>query len=142
MIDVTIESGPAPDPTLDTSWMAEAECKGMTSLFFTERGEDTANAKAVCMGCEVRIECLDYALAIGEKVGVWGGTSERERRTIRRQRSGRRLRPVTPIVHGTEWGYRRCVEETEGGACLPCRQGHAAAKRLREDRNRAEGGAA
>jgi WhiB family redox-sensing transcriptional regulator len=41
----------------------------------------------VCRGCEVRQQCLDYALANGEKFGIWGGLSERERRRLRRQRA-------------------------------------------------------
>jgi WhiB family redox-sensing transcriptional regulator len=41
----------------------------------------------VCRGCEVREQCLEYALINGEKFGIWGGLSERERRRIRRQRT-------------------------------------------------------
>jgi WhiB family redox-sensing transcriptional regulator len=40
----------------------------------------------VCHGCDVRISCLEHALASREKVGVWGGTTERERRRLIRQR--------------------------------------------------------
>ena len=60
-------------------------------LFFPERGASTREAKAVCRGCEVRGECLEYALAHGEKFGIWGGLSERERRRVRRQRALERL---------------------------------------------------
>jgi WhiB family redox-sensing transcriptional regulator len=56
-------------------------------LFFPERGASTREAKAVCRGCEVRDECLEYALDQGEKFGIWGGLSERERRRVRRQRA-------------------------------------------------------
>jgi WhiB family redox-sensing transcriptional regulator len=56
-------------------------------LFFPERGASTKEAKAVCQGCVVREDCLEYALANGEKFGIWGGLSERERRRIRRQRA-------------------------------------------------------
>ena len=38
-------------------------------------------------GCVVREDCLEYALQNGEKFGIWGGMSERERRRIRRQRA-------------------------------------------------------
>ena len=41
----------------------------------------------MCRGCEVRVDCLEYALAHGEKFGIWGGLSERERRRVRRQRA-------------------------------------------------------
>lgn len=71
-------------------WQAAAACRGTDpDLFFTERGEKTSDAKAVCGGCPVREECLDYALDNVEKFGVWGGLSERERRRVRRDR-GRR----------------------------------------------------
>jgi len=51
------------------------------------RGASTREAKEVCRGCVVREDCLEYALANGEKFGIWGGMSERERRRIRRQRA-------------------------------------------------------
>ncbi len=41
----------------------------------------------MCRGCVVREDCLEYALANGEKFGIWGGLSERERRRIRRMRT-------------------------------------------------------
>jgi WhiB family redox-sensing transcriptional regulator len=41
----------------------------------------------VCRGCVVRNECLEYALVNGEKFGIWGGLSERERRRLRRARA-------------------------------------------------------
>lgn len=51
--------------------------------FFPERGCSTAEAKRICMACPVRTECLDYALEHGERFGVWGGLSERERRKLK-----------------------------------------------------------
>ena len=77
----------------DRSWQAQANCLGVDpDLFFPERGASTREAKAVCRGCVVREDCLEYALLNGEKFGIWGGLSERERRRIRRQRAlgGRR----------------------------------------------------
>jgi WhiB family transcriptional regulator, redox-sensing transcriptional regulator len=72
----------------DTSWQMQANCLGVDpDLFFPERGASTKEAKAVCRGCVVREHCLEYALANGEKFGIWGGLSERERRRIRRQRA-------------------------------------------------------
>jgi len=69
-------------------WQEEANCLGVDpDLFFPERGASTREAKAVCRSCEVRAECLEYALAHGEKFGIWGGLSERERRRVRRQRA-------------------------------------------------------
>ncbi len=76
---------------IDTSWQAYANCLGVDpDLFFPERGASTREAKEVCRGCVVKDDCLEYALASGEKFGIWGGMSERERRRIRRQRAQER----------------------------------------------------
>ncbi len=72
----------------DRSWQGQANCLGVDpDLFFPERGASTREAKGVCRGCVVREECLEYALVNGEKFGIWGGMSERERRRIRRARA-------------------------------------------------------
>ena len=76
------------DEDLAQRWQERANCLGVDpDLFFPERGASTREAKAVCRGCEVRVDCLEYALAHGEKFGIWGGLSERERRRVRRQRA-------------------------------------------------------
>lgn len=70
-------------------WMNDALCRRRrldVDTFFPGRGEPNAEIKAVCAACPVRTQCLDYALARGEKFGIWGGLSERQRRTVRRQR--------------------------------------------------------
>lgn len=73
---------------LDTSWKEYANCLGVDpDLFFPTRGQSTREAKAVCRGCVVVDDCLEFALVNGEKFGIWGGLSERERRRIRRQRA-------------------------------------------------------
>jgi WhiB family redox-sensing transcriptional regulator len=75
-------------PGEDQSWQARANCAGVDpELFFPQRGASTREAKAVCGGCVVREDCLEYALANGEKFGIWGGLSERERRRVRRRRA-------------------------------------------------------
>lgn len=63
-------------------WWTDAACRGMgPALFFPEgRGSSPAAAKAVCAGCVAREPCRE---AGGGEAGVWGGTSERERRAIR-----------------------------------------------------------
>ena len=72
----------------DRRWQERANCLGVDpDLFFPERGASTKEAKSVCGGCEVKMECLEYALRHGEKFGIWGGMSERERRRLRRQRA-------------------------------------------------------
>lgn len=68
------------------NWHSHGSCRGMDpDLFFPLRGEPTRDAKAVCTGCPVRSECLEAALAQRERYGIWGGVSERERRTLRRR---------------------------------------------------------
>ena len=52
--------------------------------FFPEKGGSTREAKRVCRSCEVRAECLEYALENDERFGIWGGMSERERRRLKR----------------------------------------------------------
>lgn len=73
---------------VDADWVDSANCIGVDpDLFFPERGASTKESKEVCRGCIVREDCLEFALVSGEKFGIWGGLSERERRRIRRQRS-------------------------------------------------------
>ena len=68
-------------------WQDLGNCLGVDpELFFPGRGASTKEAKEVCAGCIVKVDCLEYALSNGEKFGIWGGASERERRRIRRQR--------------------------------------------------------
>ena len=70
------------------SWQERALCAQTDpEAFFPEKGGSTREAKRVCLSCDVRSECLEYALANGEKFGIWGGLSERERRRLRRQRA-------------------------------------------------------
>ena len=76
------------DGKQDQGWQIQANCMGVDpDLFFPERGASTKEAKEVCRGCVVQNDCLEYALAIGEKFGIWGGMSERERRRLRRARA-------------------------------------------------------
>src|SRR3954451_20922537 len=72
----------------DRGWQLQANCLCVDpDLFFPERGASTREAKEVCRGCVVRDDCLEYALANGEKFGIWGGMSEREPRRLPRQRA-------------------------------------------------------
>lgn len=68
----------------DLSWMNEAACRNEPpDIFFPERGETLAPARAICANCPSFDPC--YERGLREKFGVWAGTSERERRRIRRQ---------------------------------------------------------
>ena len=79
---------------VELSWQERALCAQTDpEAFFPEKGGSTREAKRVCLSCDVRQECLEYALAHDERFGIWGGLSERERRRLRRQRAqdGRRI---------------------------------------------------
>jgi len=66
-------------------WATDALCAQTDpDAFYPEMGASVRQAKAVCAACPVRAECLDWALTNGERFGVWGGRSERERRAITR----------------------------------------------------------
>ncbi|MCL2802854.1 MAG: WhiB family transcriptional regulator [Micrococcales bacterium] len=69
-------------------WQQRALCAQTDpEAFFPEKGGSTREAKKVCAGCDVAVECLDYALANDERFGIWGGYSERERRRLKQRRS-------------------------------------------------------
>lgn len=81
----------------EQDWRAEARCLGCDpDLFFPlgNTGKPLAQAEAakgLCLGCPVRQLCLQYALETNQVTGVWGGTTEEERRSLRRKwlRAGR-----------------------------------------------------
>ena len=67
-------------------WQERALCAQTDpEAFFPEKGGSTREAKKVCTRCEVRGECLEYALANDERFGIWGGLSERERRKLKKR---------------------------------------------------------
>ena len=71
----------------EEAWRLNALCAETDpEAFFPEKGGSTREAKRVCSGCEVRVECLEFALASDERFGIWGGLSERERRRLRLMR--------------------------------------------------------
>jgi len=71
----------------EEAWRLNALCAETDpEAFFPEKGGSTREAKRVCSGCEVRAECLEFALANDERFGIWGGLSERERRRLRLMR--------------------------------------------------------
>jgi WhiB family redox-sensing transcriptional regulator len=78
--------GFAEDEGEEPGWQERALCAQTDpEAFFPEKGGSTREAKRVCGGCEVRAECLGYALEHDERFGIWGGLSERERRRLKRQ---------------------------------------------------------
>ena len=74
-----------PDEPDENDWQERALCAQTDpEAFFPEKGGSTREAKRICSGCDVRAECLEYALTHDERFGIWGGLSERERRRLRR----------------------------------------------------------
>ena len=61
-------------------------------LPIVEAIEQIATAKQVCAECDARVECLEYAISTNQDSGIWGGTSEEERRQMRRARQARQRR--------------------------------------------------
>ena len=72
-------------PVFLEAWRDDALCAETDpEAFFPEKGGSTRAAKRVCSACTVSADCLEYALAHDERFGIWGGTSEHERRRLRR----------------------------------------------------------
>jgi len=68
------------------AWQDKALCAQTDpEAFFPEKGGSTREAKRICVSCEVKQECLEYALMQDERFGIWGGLSERERRRLKRK---------------------------------------------------------
>lgn len=68
------------------AWQTDALCAQTDpEAFFPEKGGSTRDAKKICTSCDVRSQCLDYALQNDERFGIWGGLSERERRKLKRR---------------------------------------------------------
>lgn len=78
------------------AWMLQAACRGMTAVMYPGQGADVRPALAICSGCPVREPCLKYALDNVERFGIFGGTTEKERRRLRRAR--RNTRPPRPTI--------------------------------------------
>ena len=78
--------GFAEESSGELAWQERALCAQTDpEAFFPEKGGSTREAKRVCLGCEVRTECLEYALMNDERFGIWGGLSERERRRMKKR---------------------------------------------------------
>ena len=72
--------------TEELAWQERALCAQTDpEAFFPEKGGSTREAKKVCLSCDVRVECLEYALQCDERFGIWGGLSERERRRLKKR---------------------------------------------------------
>ena len=78
-----------PLDNLPGDWRFDAACSPLTAeWFFPVKGARShPAAKATCAGCPVRLPCAQYALEHGERWGVWGGTTGRDRRVLRHRGS-------------------------------------------------------
>jgi len=89
LLSLTIESD---------EWRRVAACRDTDPDLFFPVGttgpaiEQISTAKAVCSQCEAQVDCLDFAIATNQDSGIWGGTSEEERRLLRKQRAARQRR--------------------------------------------------
>jgi WhiB family redox-sensing transcriptional regulator len=84
------------------NWDEEASCRSVDpEVFFPDRqGDHATMAKAICRGCPVRMQCLEFALDARLDHGVWGGMTEYERRSLRRSRQRRaRRQAVSAELH-------------------------------------------
>jgi WhiB family redox-sensing transcriptional regulator len=73
--------------TTAQTWRDRAACRGIDpEVFHPATDEEAEAAKDICGQCPVQRPCLEHALSVREKEGVWGGCTERERRRIIRQR--------------------------------------------------------
>ncbi|MHB1504145.1 MAG: WhiB family transcriptional regulator [Acidimicrobiales bacterium] len=81
---------------MDTEWMSKGKCKDMDpAVFFPNDGVGVQVAQRICADCPVKAPCLEYALTNRVDHGVWGGTSERERRRLLRKRRAVRTQAYT-----------------------------------------------
>jgi len=96
------------------------------ALWFPAKGESNTAAKKICHRCDIEAACLADALADPELEGVWGGTTFRERQTMRALAGP----SVRPIKHGTEGGAKTHRRRGET-ACPACRAAEAVARERR-----------
>lgn len=77
-------------------WQDDAACREIAvELFFPPAEQESEVAKSVCAECTVRQPCLEFALAEGERFGIWGGLTSQERRSVAAKRRKARLAGAT-----------------------------------------------
>ena len=82
-------------------WRQKASCRAVDPDLFFPIGttgvalDQIEQAKAVCRSCEAQAPCLEFALSTNQESGVWGGTSEEERRKLRKQWTAAQRRNAT-----------------------------------------------
>lgn len=83
------------DVTEAEEWQDRALCKETDpESFFPDKGGTTREAKQTCMACEVKADCLQYALENDIRWGIWGGVAERDRRKLKKANAARQAAAV------------------------------------------------
>lgn len=101
-------------------WRQSAACKDMpTELFFPANGVNPRKALAACMTCPVRLPCLEWAVEMRERQGVFGGTTEKRRRPL-----------IRALEAGTPLDQQRLPRADYGCGCDDCRERGEAVLRL------------
>src|SRR6201990_1141844 len=97
----------SPEDEDELGWQDQALCAQTDpEAFFPEKGGSTREAKRVCRSCEVRAECLEYALQHSIRDGIWGGMSERDRRRPAAPPPTQRQPETPPSPHrGVTWSH-------------------------------------
>src|ERR1700712_234968 len=104
------------DESDQLNWQADSLCAQTDpEAFFPEKGGSTREAKRICSSCEVRSDCLEYALQNDERFGIWGGLSERERRKLRKP-AGARTAHDAGTAAAPEGSAAVCVSGCAAGA--------------------------
>jgi WhiB family redox-sensing transcriptional regulator len=97
-VTVSERLGASPSTAAGTAWRVDASCRFADPDLFFPAGstgdaiDETEAAKAVCRACRVQGICLQFAIETNQEHGIWGGTTQDERRRLRRQRLARRRR--------------------------------------------------
>lgn len=108
---------------MTSDWQAQGRCRETDpEIFFPEAGVPQLEALRICRGCEVRTQCLDYALEHGER-GVWGGTNDADRRRMRQTERTAQIVPLDPIKADRDATIRRLTEEGFSAAQIAKRVG-------------------
>ena len=110
-----------------SGWRKQAACLGLPlDLFFPKQRSDDESVpdaiRAVCSGCPVAMECLEFALSMDSNVGIWAATTPKQREAIRRYRAEQVQNDIdeaiaNPEMHGTMAMFSEHRKRGE----LPCR---------------------
>ena len=91
--------------TTDTNWGDDAACADADPDLFFPIGttgpalDQIDEAKRICQACPVRKRCLAWALEVGAASGIWGGTTDDERRALRGAAARHRNRDRKTAIH-------------------------------------------